>query len=914
MSHSQDTVLTVSNPFAGLRPFAFEDSEFFFGRKDQIYALFRLLDRARFVTVTGSSGSGKSSLVRAGLLPLLSKEVDQAGGRIWRWVEMRPGNAPLEGLLNALLEHAPEGHGTRSDSNGQVMRDRISYILRRSSFGISEALEEIGHRDESLLILVDQFEELFRFDLASVEPALDPGPPVLGRNEAAHFVQLLLEASRSPQTQAHVLITMRADFIGDCASFHGLSEAVSASLFLVPDLTRLQREEVIRSPAKKAGATVEPELVERLLNDGEEDTDQLPLLQHCLLRLWEVAGRTEQDGQDGQPTPGRHLDISHYPTIGGMAQALSLHADEVGNSLPGLEPVVERVFRALSERDRGGRPVRRPLRFEQIVAEVGESRENVRDVLDRFRADDCSFLVPAPSMVPCLGDITPIDLRHEVILRRWERLSGSSGSELSSGAPIGWIAAEEQDGRRYRGFLGLFVGVPEGVTPTIGPEWTSAQWTWWRGRRPTEAWASRYGGQFDRVRKLIETGEQLGTNWSTEAQVRGRLFVISPIGAPDSQRRRHADAVFSNILLPAAELAAGGTGRITVLRGDHDPTAGDIMRYVLDSILESEFVAPVVFEANPNVFYEAGIAHAAGRRLLLVKHKDFGAPFDVLGQRYVEYDDQDLADPQYARRPSGPVEQFARALVAEHDAAHRDGRSGNPFNRPEIGALGRERILEHFRDLTYLDWSKMLLNAEQEIWIAGLTLLELANTSDFFFLPTGPEGELSPGGRRNLAHLLSFALGRGVRVTMLMMHPDNPALPAMLIRPPQAPEPIEYEIQKVREDIELSYRRWTDWRTRLVQGSLRELSDLPEELGLLRHAADAWRIIQVRTGIIPQRVTLTEREVVTTPFFCTVPYNSAGPAVRAKAGHPWHRLFHQELAVLAACNAMPRASVSTAAA
>jgi hypothetical protein len=380
-----------------------------------------------------------------------------------------------------------------------------------------------------------------------------------------------------------------------------------------------------------------------------------------------------------------------------------------------------------------------------------------------------------------------------------------------------------------------------------------------------------------------------------------KLFVISPIGEQNSPRRKDADAVLNTIIRPAArsELAVAGSDGIDVERGDHDPTPGEIMLRVVDNILESTFVAVVVSEANPNVFYEVGVAHAAGRRLLIAKHKDFTTPFDVVGHRYVEYDKRDLENPEHARRSGGPVEQFAKALAAEREQAHRSGQYSNPFNRPEIGPLGRERILDRFRDLKYEDWSKIFLNAEQEIWIAGMTLLELANNTSFFM--PGPDGELIRTAGQNLGNLLGYAVGRGVRVTMLMMHPENPALPEMLMRAPHALETAADELIKVREDLDVSYRRWITKRATLAK---RASPEQPE----LRAAEDAWQIIRVRSGIVPQRITLTEREVVTTPYFCALPYNSGGPAIRAKAGHPWHTYFRQELQVLAACNTPPQAT------
>jgi hypothetical protein len=97
MSTAAQSVVSAERPFPGLRPFAYEDHDYFFGRDDQIFALYRLIERNRFIAVIGSSGCGKSSLVRAGLVPLLEAETSGPGGRNWLWREMRPGDAPASG-------------------------------------------------------------------------------------------------------------------------------------------------------------------------------------------------------------------------------------------------------------------------------------------------------------------------------------------------------------------------------------------------------------------------------------------------------------------------------------------------------------------------------------------------------------------------------------------------------------------------------------------------------------------------------------------------------------------------------------------------------------------------------------------------------------------------------------------------
>ena len=154
------SAVSAEHPFPGLRPFAYQDHEYFFGREDQTYALYRLIDRSHFIAVVGSSGSGKSSLVRAGLLPLLDIETREAGGHNWLWREMRPGDAPLQRLTALLASLSNDDDPIVASGRSE----RIAAQLQRSSFGISEALAETkGLAGKSIVLVIDQFEELFRY-------------------------------------------------------------------------------------------------------------------------------------------------------------------------------------------------------------------------------------------------------------------------------------------------------------------------------------------------------------------------------------------------------------------------------------------------------------------------------------------------------------------------------------------------------------------------------------------------------------------------------------------------------------------------------------------------------------------------------------------------------------------------------
>ncbi len=453
------------NPFVGLRAFGYEQRDRFFGRERQSYALYRLTAFG-FIAVVGNSGSGKSSLVRAGLLPLL---LDARGQQPWRIAVMTPGGAPLERLAGAIATLAPEGE----DNDAHAVRfEHIQYLIARSSNGIADALDEMPElTDTSVLLVVDQFEEIFRIAADS-------------REETAAFVALLLQLhARRPS--AHVLITMRSDFIGDCARFSGLPEAVSEAQYLVPSLSRQQRATAIVKPIARAGATIDPTLVERLINAVGYESDQLPVLQHALARIW-ISAR-ERVARSGATS----IEVTEddYRAIGMLDGALSQHAEAIMAELPGRE-VVEAVFRALSERDSEGRATRRVLTLRQLVAETGMREDDVIAVVDRFRAPDCGFLLPAG------GGLTPetrIDVVHEALLRRWERLTPSEPTTH------GWLDREAEDGEYYRSLLARI----DGGETTLQLDRVKERYRWWTSVPRTAAWAMRYGGRNDRIEEFF---------------------------------------------------------------------------------------------------------------------------------------------------------------------------------------------------------------------------------------------------------------------------------------------------------------------------------------------------------------------------------------------------------------------------
>ena len=216
--------MTVSlSPYPGLRPFNVDELHLFFGREEQTDELLRRLRATRFLAVVGLSGCGKSSLVRAGMIAALQSGFLVGAGSRWRIAIMRPGEDPMGRLAAVLVD---EGGLAGDGSDRESAASALGATLRRGPLGLIEALHEIPLPEATnLLVLVDQFEEIFRFRRKG------------SSDDADAFVSLLLASVEQRELPIYVVITMRSDYFGDCAAFIGLPEALNKSQYLTPRLT-----------------------------------------------------------------------------------------------------------------------------------------------------------------------------------------------------------------------------------------------------------------------------------------------------------------------------------------------------------------------------------------------------------------------------------------------------------------------------------------------------------------------------------------------------------------------------------------------------------------------------------------------------------------------------------------------------
>jgi WD40 repeat protein/energy-coupling factor transporter ATP-binding protein EcfA2 len=396
------------NPFPGLRPYESSDADLFFGREDQVHELLTRLRKVRFLAVLGSSGCGKSSLIRAGLLPPLEGGfmVDSPDG--WRIAIMRPGSNPVLNLAVALCKS--QVFGIDGDDEG-LRQSLLLATLRRGSRGLVNVVAEMSMTsDQKLLILVDQFEELFRF--------VDENNRGRAEDEARFFVASLLTAVSQSDHAIYVVLTMRSEFLGEASLYPGLADAINRGLYLVPAMSREQLRDAITEPVLKFQGEISNRLVNRLLNDLSDEQDQLPVLQHALMRLWTLAK---------QETPAAEtvrLDISMYNSerIGGMRQTLPLHVKEIMGQLTARQKqIAEIVFRSLTQVATNGISlIRRPASIHEISEAADAEANEVINVIDHFRGEGKSFLMPpAPEQ---LVESSIIDISHESLIRQWEEL------------------------------------------------------------------------------------------------------------------------------------------------------------------------------------------------------------------------------------------------------------------------------------------------------------------------------------------------------------------------------------------------------------------------------------------------------------------------------------------------------------
>ncbi|MGH3824508.1 MAG: hypothetical protein ACRDRA_16990, partial [Pseudonocardiaceae bacterium] len=375
-------------PYKGLEAFQAEDAEWFFGRDALVAELVVHVSESRFLAVVGPSGSGKSSVLRGGLLPAVWSGT-VPGAESWTTIVVTPGVHPLEGLAVRV--------GLKSGvAAGQLLDDwRIDPGRMRLAIRQVLGLAPAGVR---LLLLVDQFEEIF----------------TLCKDEAERraCVRGLVNVATDPQSSGTVVLGVRADFYGRCTEYPELVAMMRGRQVIVGPMNPSEMRDAIVGPAIQAGLDVEPGLPETVLADLGEEPGSLPLLSHALFATW-------------QRRRGRMLTLAGYREAGGVRQAIAQTAEQVYAGLDASQQRIARgVFMRLTALGERTDDTRRRARLDELSSE-GEATATA-EVIDQLAA----------ARLVTLGEAT-VDVAHEALIREWPTLRG-------------WLAEDREGLRIHR--------------------------------------------------------------------------------------------------------------------------------------------------------------------------------------------------------------------------------------------------------------------------------------------------------------------------------------------------------------------------------------------------------------------------------------------------------------------------------
>ncbi len=376
----------IHNPYKGLRPFYQADAADFFGRGPLVSRLVEQLGNSPFLAVIGPSGSGKSSVIKAGVLPALRNGA-LPGSERWYLIEMVPSKTPLEELAAALLKVA-----TETQANLQTQ-------LRQDTYGLLQVVEQILPDDETEIVLfIDQFEELFTL--------------VESETARTNFIDSLVAATTVPYTRIHIVIALRADFYDRPLMYPHFSELMRAHTEVIVPMSPEELELAIVKPANRAGLQLASGLAATIVADLSAQPGALPLLQYTLTELCERR-------------QGNVLTLEAYQHSGGVLGSLGSRAEQLYMTLdPESQELARQVFLRLIALGEGTEDTRRRVHRVELI-----SAHEVLNLYGKYRL--LTFDFEPATRAPT------VEIAHEALIKTWQRLRQ-------------WIDAGREDLRLHR--------------------------------------------------------------------------------------------------------------------------------------------------------------------------------------------------------------------------------------------------------------------------------------------------------------------------------------------------------------------------------------------------------------------------------------------------------------------------------
>ncbi len=416
----------LPSPYRGLEYFDIQHADIYFGRAAMVDKLLVKLQQANFLVVVGPSGSGKSSLVRAGLLPALGRGA-LAGSAGWTYDILRPGADPLRALAAPLVDRlTPALSPVDRLAETRKLADHLAAQTVPMADVLAGVLANLTPAQPRLLLIVDQFEEAFTL--------------CTDEQQRRVFFAALTAARLAPWLT--IILTLRADFYGRMLADECLSPHVDRGLVNVMPMTPAERREAIERPALEAGARFEEGLVERILDAVAGAPGDLPLLQFALTELW------QQQTGDGR------LTHAAYEDIGGVAGALEQRAEMVyARFTPVEQAACRRVFLRLTQPDEDGEDTARRAPLGELLS-MTPGRETIEKVILQLASPETRLII-----VGGQTNERSVELAHEALVRNWARLREWIDKDREAlhvhrhltNATADWLVSAMDEGLLYRG-------------------------------------------------------------------------------------------------------------------------------------------------------------------------------------------------------------------------------------------------------------------------------------------------------------------------------------------------------------------------------------------------------------------------------------------------------------------------------
>ncbi len=461
MDHTETKSMHLVNPFPGLRPFSTSDSQVFFGREKQVDEIVKHLMKSRFAAITGSPGTGKTSVALAGVIPALMYQGE------WILFRTRPGITPLQDLYASIMKKL--GNPSTGISSGMLpstedMLSNLNNMHREYQAGI--------------LIVVDQFEEIFTRRGVLSEPN--------HKTNRDQYLDFLMKAFQQQKVPIYILITIRSDFLDEFSAYRDFSDLIDSNNYPLPAMNAESIGRTIRGPLEVAGVGIEKELVRKIVEDVQENPDLLPVLQHALMKTWYFWSLRGQ--------PDTKVSLEDYEQIGSINHAISKYADEAYSQLNEEEKdFCQRIFRALSRRDAQNRDICLPQTIAKISGITQVPAEKVIRVIEPFRREGRGFIVTQTE--GSLNQNSVISISHELLMSLWYRLDEWADEEYES---VQMYLRLAEDAELYQ----------TGKAELWRPPDLELALEWYNQARPTPAWAERYNPAFERTIVFLKTSEQ----------------------------------------------------------------------------------------------------------------------------------------------------------------------------------------------------------------------------------------------------------------------------------------------------------------------------------------------------------------------------------------------------------------------